>query len=330
VKRKLFTLIIAIMLLMCSNTAYAVEGTSDRNTLSDDNILSLTHYDVETGMETKEVISVSELQTHNALLRSQIRDTLQGELTGYIPPLDTNSSTSGMSMPRTIFDGDSQSRVNVNNYPYSCVLYLRAGFDINDDGVCERWFGGTGFLVGYDTMVTAGNIFIQTIDGVRRMVDQCRIYVRQASTSYGSTYYLPKNWTYSTVYMDEVNDEHDWIVATLSSPLGLENGYFAVRNWNLSIAGVTATISGYPGSTSSKRYYQYQSSGPIRSYTTKRMSYLIDTEAGNSGSPIFISNNQVIGIHTGGGTQANWGMRIFEGLYAIIENRRLAGEQLYG
>lgn len=56
----------------------------------------------------------------------------------------------------------------------------------------------------------------------------------------------------------------------------------------------------------------------------------MDTEGGNSGSPVYILGNQVIGIHTGSETGNNRALRIFQALYTIIQNKILAGEELYG
>lgn len=116
----------------------------------------------------------------------------------------------------------------------------------------------------------------------------------------------------------------------MHDPLGSEYGFFGVRDWSASIEGYEATVSGYPTNSSGTRFFQYKSTGNLTSISTKHISYRMDTDGGNSGSPVYILGNQVIGIHTGGGSENNWALRIFQALYTIIENKVLAGEELYG
>lgn len=327
-KKGLLVTILTAALLLIPVNMFANDHISEGDMNPGDEILTLGHYDAVTKTETIETVSLSELKAQNEAMKAKLGLTGQNVLNGYDPTSGTSTASMGEdgAAPQTLFGDYTQSKVNVNNYPYRCVMFLRLGTDKDGDGVIDLWGNGSGFLVGNNVMVTAAHCFVTKVNGKNTFIDQCRIYPLQSSGSYSSTnYYLPKNWTYSTVYMESENVEHDWIVASLFNSLGSEHGYFAVRDWSASIAGVTAAVSGYPSETTEKKYYQYCSSGPLKSYTTKRMSYLMDTEGGNSGCPVYVSGNQVIGIHTGGGTQANWALRIFEALYTVIENMRLSG-----
>ncbi len=335
--KRFVTLFLSIVLTIVPLTAYAIGPIVEEEMDFSDETLTIGHYDAVTKTETTETISLSELKAHNEAMKIRLGMFGQNVLNGFDPTSNTSVASVGDEIvdPQTVFgeEGQEQTRVNVNNYPYRCVMFLLAGVDTNNSGTPDKWSCGTGFLVGNDVMITAAHVFYEKVNDVNVFVDECRIYPLQASTTYSNDrndYYFPKSWTYSTMYATSSNkDEHDWIVATLFTPLGLEHGYFAVRDWDASIEGVTPTVSGYPIATG-KTYFQYKSTGPLTGIYPKRMSYRMDTHGGNSGGPVYINGNQIIGIHTGGGTQNNWALRIFEGLYTIIENRVLAGEELYG
>lgn len=329
---------ILLTIVMCISSLAAIEVSADVIVGEDvynpnEEILELGHYDVVTGTETFETISIEDLKAENEATKSRLGLSADFRINGYNP---TNGQAETMATgeeltPQTIFGSDEQTTpVNVNNYPYSSVLYLFLCFDTDDDGSYDAWYNGSGFLAGYDVMVTCAHNFYSYINGEYHWVDQCRIYTKQASSSRGSTYYLPKSWTYSTIYTSSIDARYDWLVATLFDPIGSSNGWFAIRSWELDLDGITATISGYPAETSAKKHYQYKTSGSLASYTYYRMSFNIDAEKGQSGCPVYTSGNQVIGILTGCGTQANWAARITENVYNIIERRYLAGEELYG
>lgn len=335
--RRYISLLLVLSAVACLLTPLYASATvvSDNDMLDNESIIELGHYDAVTGTETFETISLEKLKKENQATKRRLGLSSEYTISGY-SPIGSSGNNSALQIqepasPRTIFGSDDQTTpVNVNSYPYSSVLYLYLCFDSNDDGVYDTWYNGSGFLAGYDVMVTCAHNFYTYVNGEYRWVDQCRIYTRQASPTRGSTYYLPKSWTYSTIYTDSIDARYDWLVASLFDPIGSSNGWFAIRNWNLDLAGVTATISGYPHETPAKRHYQYRTTGSLASYTYYRMSFNIDAEKGQSGCPVYVSGNQVIGILTGCGTQANWAARITENVYNIIERRFLAGEELYG
>ena len=233
--------------------------------------------------------------------------------------LSSDSSNNSISTQSIIGD-DDQKKVNPNVYPYCAVLALMLGQDTNGDGVVDSWGLGTGFLEGNDVMVTAGHCFWGgTTNG---WVEECRIYVRQNSSTYGNIYYYPASWVCSTAYTSNRNINYDWCAVRLQDNLGAANGWFGKGVSSGSLKGTEVTISGYPAATSSKVGYQYTSSGTITSSTDYRVGYSIDTEGGNSGSPVYDSNGIVWAIHTHGG---NSGTRISSGLYQILQDMYLEG-----
>lgn len=327
-KYKLISMLLVLSLVI--PVTVNAEGDVFDGKFESEEVLSLGHYDVATRTETTEEISLSDLKMRNDATKQKLGISGNNVLCGFNPVLGDSVlyGDENIALPRTTPGTYPQTTVNVNNYPYTAIMFLFTGMDKNGDGTIESWGTGSGFLVDSDVMITAAHCFIgKGADGNNRFIDECRIFPRYASSSISQNttgYYHPQSWSYSTVYMSSSNVEHDWLVATLASPIGNQHGYFAVRDWDASIAGVTATTGGYPAESSSKRYYQHKSTGPLKSYSTKRMSFIMDIERGNSGGPVYVSGNQVIGIITGAGTEANWALRIFEALYEVIENRCLA------
>ena len=334
-KKRFICLFLTLTILLIPTSVYANGYISTEDIDFEDEALSITHYDVATKTETIETVSISDLKAQNEIMKTNLGITDSNVLNGFTPIMNAEIATyeEGGVAPQTIFGEEVQQRVNVNLYPYSAVMFLAIGVDSDGDGIIEDWDGMTGFLVGYNVMVTAAHCFFTDAGGTRRIVDECRIIPLQSSSTYSTDpddYYHPKTWTYATAYAQEYNADLDWLVATLHDPLGSEYGFFGVRDWSASIEGYEATVSGYPTNSAGTRYFQYKSTGNLTSISTKHISYRMDTDGGDSGSPVYILGNQVIGIHTGGGTENNWALRIFQALYTIIENKVLAGEELYG
>ncbi len=240
----------------------------------------------------------------------------------YNPGLtDARSATSTFS----IIGDDDQDEVDPNVFPYSAVLCLRLGQDTNGDGVTDSWGLGTGFLEGYDVMATAGHCFWG--GSTNGWVEECRIYTRQDSSTFGTEYYYPLSWTCATEYINNRDWNYDWCAVTLQDNLGSANGWFGKGCSSGSIADTDVTISGYPAETASKIGHQYTHSGTVSSSTEYRANYSIDTEGGNSGSPVYDENGIVWAIHTHGG---NSGARITSWLYDILQNKYLEGVEKWG
>ena len=227
--------------------------------------------------------------------------------------------------PFDVHGNDDRIKVNPNNSPYCRILALLMGQDTNGDGKSDQWFVGTGFLEGPDVMATAGHNFWNSING---WIEECRIYVRQNSATYGNSFYYPYEWTCATNYTEDDDSNYDWCVVTLQNNLGSANGWFG-KAWSKSnINGKNVTVSGYPGG--SKQGYQYKDSGTTKISTTYQVYYDVDTEGGQSGSPVYDSNGIVWATHTYGSDQYNCGNRITEFLYTILQEKYLEGVEKWG
>ncbi len=76
------------------------------------------------------------------------------------------------------------------------------------------------------------------------------------------------------------------------------------------LGGWATTIELYPGQNDSEGFIQYCGIGPVKGTTSKKIFYDVDTEEGQSGSPVYYWDYRwnVIGIHTKGYTKTSTGL----------------------
>lgn len=82
--------------------------------------------------------------------------------------------------------------------------------------------------------------------------------------------------------------------------------------------GIGSVISGYPYD---KGYSQYGANGYIKKVSDNKLWYTIDTNGGQSGSPIMDVNKRAYGVHTGGleSEGFNWGSRVNDRFYDLVQ-----------
>jgi len=244
----------------------------------------------------------------------------------YNPGIPTEDN---FTTPKSIIGNDDDRKiVNPNVYPYCAILALKIG-QITSGTVVNSWVYGTGFLEGNDVMATAGHNMWSASYG---WVDDLRIYTKHNSNSYGTSFYHPMSWTCATNYTNGTDKNYDWSAVRLWDNLGGSLGWFGKAWSSGSIANKSVAISGYP-TDAGKFGYQYKDTGVLSAtgitYYLVRY-YDIDTSGGQSGSPVFDSNNIAWAIHTTGATSYNYGNRITEWLYTILQNMYLEGRLKWG
>ena len=111
----------------------------------------------------------------------------------------------------------------------------------------------------------------------------------------------------------------DWGVIRLNSNIGTHSGFLGLHYFDMTISDLSVMISGYPKDLNNNwaTQNQYKHNGLIYydessqttlsnygTYETRYFTYIIDTEVGQSGSPILCyweGSYQIIGIHSGKG-----------------------------
>lgn len=215
---------------------------------------------------------------------------------GYNPNASTNSSGA-----RSIIGDDDRSIVdNTDDYPYSAIAYLSITYS------CGCGATGTGFMVSANCMLTAGHCIVCTDHGNTASSitawfgyeSNSSYLLKKTATSSDSVFYHDPEYTGS-----EKNYDYGYVV--FNSNVGNTTGWFGLASRNDStLDGMSVTVSGY-------RYgIMYKGTGEITSVANKRLKYDVDTEPGQSGSPVYIYGSehgyQAVAIHTHGTNLLNW------------------------
>ena len=185
-------------------------------------------------------------------------------------------------------------------------------------------YSATGFLVADDLVLTAGHCLISAEKGGAASEITFSPAAQKGlsyETANGTAYYVPFDWS---GYYDE---NFDWALIKIDKPLG-ESGYLTCLN-HANPVGQMVEIQGYPSDYLSNPAYgilQAVGAGTVSQMTNYKLYYDVDTEDGQSGSPILWYNGyefQVIGIHTEGTSTLTWsnsGVRISSLIISLINN----------
>lgn len=225
------------------------------------------------------------------------------------------SKDEGVPSTRSIIGTDDRNVItNTKKAPYKFIGKLVIEYS---DG---KSFGGTGFLVGNSSLVTAAHcVYDASHGGYPKKVT---FYPGKTGSSnpYGSTtakaIHVPAKYI-SNGY----NYLYDYAVVELKQAIGKSTGYFDnfigfFQPDNAAYVGNTGIITGYNGTT------LYKAKGNTKVYVKeKKITYPIDTDSGQSGAPIYSNNNgqfAVYGIHILGGKDYNTGRYISDEVANLI------------
>jgi len=214
--------------------------------------------------------------------------------------------------PLSVIGSDGRTQVtSTTSTPYRGIVH------ITRDGAAHC----TGFLVSPNTVVTAGHC-LHGGTGKDWISGLSFIPGRNGSSQpYGSASYTSR-WV-DTTWISSSNKSQDWGIVKLNTSF---SWYFSMAWQDASYNGTTVTITGYPGDKTLGTMWTMP--GLVTSSLPNNLCYTIDTEEGQSGSPVYKSGNVVIGIHTYGvftgspcGTNLNMATRITQSLYNLITSK---------
>lgn len=212
------------------------------------------------------------------------------------------------NVSEVIIGADERIRVHgTATYPWSAIVHLRI---VADNGAV---LGGTGFLISPRTIITAGHcVFLHERGGWARSIEV--VPGRNGAQRPFGTFTAPRASLRSvTGWTSSKQRTHDYgaIILPGNARPGAQTGTFgfASRNDNF-LLGSALNLSGYPGDKPNEQWFMAQRT---KSVAERVITYDIDTVGGQSGSPVWVlQNNQryAVGVHTNGHTSGNSATRI--------------------
>lgn len=182
---------------------------------------------------------------------------------------------------------------DIKKYPYKSIVFIRSYFDD------YKYIAGTGFMIDDYSVLTAAHVVDKKDIKIKKIVVYAGYQDNEATID---TVNVIKKYTIPE-WINTRNSNLDMALLILEKPLGKTLGKLNIVD--KSNINELVFTSGYPGGNDLnkdkiKPGNQYYSSGKIVKITKDKLFYDLDSEGGQSGSPVFNNNNEVIGIHING------------------------------
>lgn len=219
----------------------------------------------------------------------------------------------------TVIDVDDRVMVaNTAGTPWRCICQLIITFGNGSVG------HGTGWFAGRRTVITAGHCIIDPRHGEAERIQV--IPGRNGSVApFG--FFVAAGHAVCPGWPDANDPACDYgaifLPADAAAPLGDRLGYFGLASFDdARLDRLLINNAGYPFEARKPYGTLWFNGGRVEGAEERFISYMIDTEGGQSGSPVFFFDNataqrQVVAIHTTG-YFPNRGIRITDEVFDRI------------
>jgi glutamyl endopeptidase len=177
----------------------------------------------------------------------------------------------------SVLGPDSRVRVSpTNTFPARAIALVIA----DREGAT---LGCTGFLIGPDTVATAGHCVHGGPDSTWHENVEVHPGRNGSKSPYGSctarALYSVTGWT------EHGREDFDYGAIKLRCKVGIATGWFGFWWQQATLAGLEEVLAGYPGDKATGQ--QWKGSGPVGASSSRQVFYAVDTAPGQSGSPIY-------------------------------------------
>ncbi len=278
-----FGLSVLLLFTMSSNMAWADDKSAD----------NIQHYvvyskDLTTGVEEYETLSFNPYE--------MCEDTQ-----GYVPVGDEMISNTECDVsPNSVIGSDTRQEImKTSDFPYKAICKVVTTWYNTKYGTVKGH--GTGFMIHNYYMLTAGhNIYEPEFGGY---CDKVEVYPAR-NRIYAP--YGPYNGVEAKVtneFVEDVDDQaEDWALVKLNSDVGSTTGYFGldISTNGYDLLQKNISVTGYPMDKSDGGVGMWKGTGTVKTQNMYEIGYTCDTYKGDSGSPVYLSNNRVVAIHVRG------------------------------
>ncbi|TFY88968.1 serine protease [Pseudomonas kairouanensis] len=226
-------------------------------------------------------------------------------------------SSHGIAFAQSFFGNDDRTPTpSTTALPWRCICQLVV------EGVHPgRQLLGTGWLAGPHTVITAGhNLFNpETNNGATRIT----VVPGRDGDVAPFDYYVAGDFRVHQGWYESGNQHQDVGVVWLQKPLGKRLGWFGIASYSdKDLVDLIVNTAGYPAD---KRIgTQWFNAGRIDSVDADTLYYGLDTQPGQSGSPVFQFDAQsrrvALAVHAYGADDRNQGIRINDEIYDLFSS----------
>jgi len=207
--------------------------------------------------------------------------------------------------------------VDTTRAPWRCICQLVI------DGLHDEQVLGTGWMAGPRTVFTAGhNLFSHKF---RRAAERVTVLPGRSADVAPFNLFRSHSFDVHPRWREEGDEDLDLGVVWLGSSVGDDIGWFGFGSRSdTDLQQLIVNTAGYPAD---KRLgTQWFNAGRVSEVSPRVLVYGLDTEPGQSGSPIFAldaaNDRVVLAVHAYGGESRNRGVRITDDVFDVLQEWR--------
>ena len=232
-------------------------------------------------------------------------------------PSETETAVEGYvpeTLDKTIIEPDNRIQVSKpGEYPYSAIAYMEVTAECGDS------WTGSGFMVGKNCLMTAAHCMVCHEHG--KWADRITLYFGYRSSGnylykYNDRWFARAGTQFPRHTYDYDAMQEDWAYVILSSDVGNVTGWLGFKfATDYEVSSRNYIVAGY-------RYGKLKYCwGSAYAEDNKIIGHWADTVPGNSGGPVFTSDNyaDAINVAENEKRQINWGRRITSDIWSYMK-----------